>query len=122
MNSIVTLSIPSAFSLRGKLTRIHVKNATSHSGFHNNNKRQKLTKALRKIGCDLEKTANQLFQIATFRTSCQTKNNTQPTEQYHGRIKTIWPPQQPQPQPQPQLRIKSSQEPQIRKTKSPQKA
>jgi len=63
MNSIVTLSIPSAFSLRGKLTRIHVKNATNHSGFHNNNKRQKLTKVLREIGCDLEKTAT---VIATF--------------------------------------------------------
>tara|TARA_B100000586_G_C20084831_1_gene417155 strand:- start:345 stop:680 length:336 start_codon:yes stop_codon:yes gene_type:complete len=63
MNSIVTLSIPSAFFQRGKLASIHVKNVTSHSSFHNNNKRQKLTKALRKIGCDLEKTAT---VIATF--------------------------------------------------------
>ncbi len=63
MNSIVTLSIPSAFFQRGKLASIHVKNATRHSSFHNHNKRQKLTKALREIGCDLEKTAT---IIATF--------------------------------------------------------
>ena len=65
MNSIVTLSIPSAFFRRGKLASIHVKNATRHSNssFHNNNKRQKLTKVLREIGCDLEKTAT---VIATF--------------------------------------------------------
>ncbi|HIL54547.1 MAG TPA: hypothetical protein EYG40_05875 [Verrucomicrobia bacterium] len=66
MNSIVILHIPSAFSLRGKLTSIHVKNVTNHNSFYNNNnnKRQKLTKVLREIGCDLEKTAKIIASIS----------------------------------------------------------
>ena len=84
MNSIVTLSIPSAFFQRGKLANIYVKNATSHSSFQNNNKRQKLAKALREIGCDLEKTAK---VIATFSNIPDLLPNQQ---QYATHRKILW--------------------------------
>jgi len=74
MNSIEMKSIPLAFTGKGSLTSIQVRNIKHQNSFHYN-KRQKLTKALKKISCDLEKTANSI--ASTGKIACTLPNKKQ---------------------------------------------